>query len=146
MAFILGDRVFETSTTTGTGSFTLLGNQLGFRTFLAGVGASNTTMYSAANAGLTEWEVGVGTLDAGGTTLARSTVISSSNAGSLVNFSAGIKNVFCDIPASKLVYIDPQGNTQPTLVNTVLANPAITGGNINSTNINSLINLLLVGI
>jgi hypothetical protein len=99
MAFVLADRVKETTTTTGTGTLTLLGASTGFQSFSA-IGNTNTTYYTIAAQTGTEWEVGIGTYTSSGTTLARTTVISSSNSGSLVNFSAGTKDVFVTYPAS----------------------------------------------
>ena len=98
MAFVLADRVKETTTTTGTGTVTLLGASTGYQSFSA-IGNSNTTYYTIAAQTGTEWEVGIGTYTSSGTTLARTTVISSSNSGSLVNFSAGTKDVFVTYPA-----------------------------------------------
>jgi hypothetical protein len=98
MAFVLADRVKETTTTTGTGTVTLLGASTGFQSFSA-IGNTNTTYYTIAGQTGSEWEVGIGTYTSSGTTLARTTVISSSNAGSLVNFSAGTKDVFVTYPA-----------------------------------------------
>jgi len=98
MAFVLADRVKETTTTTGTGTLTLLGASTGFQSFSA-IGNTNTTYYTIAAQTGTEWEVGIGTYTSSGTTLARTTVISSSNSGSLVNFSAGTKDVFVTYPA-----------------------------------------------
>ena len=98
MAFVLADRVKETTTTTGTGTVTLDGASTGFQSF-AVIGNSNTTYYTIAGQGTAEWEVGIGTYSTSGTTLARTTVISSSNAGALVNFSAGTKDVFVTYPA-----------------------------------------------
>jgi hypothetical protein len=105
MPLVVRDRVNETSTTTGTGTFTLAGAVTGFQTFSA-IGNGNTTYYTIVLQGGTEWEVGLGTYTSSGTTLSRDTVLSSSNSGSLVNFSAGTKNVFCDYPAPKAVYGD----------------------------------------
>ena len=105
MALVINDRVKETSTTTGTGDFTLAGAATGFETFNAGIGTSNTTYYTIFNQGTNEFEVGLGTLSAS-TTLQRDTVLSSSNSDSKVNFSAGTKDVFCTMPASKSVYLD----------------------------------------
>jgi hypothetical protein len=105
MPLVVRDRVNETSTTTGTGTFTLAGAVTGFQTFSA-IGNGNTTYYTIVLQGGTEWEVGLGTYTSSGTTLSRDTVLSSSNGGSLVNFSAGTKNVFCDYPAPKAVYGD----------------------------------------
>jgi hypothetical protein len=98
MAFVLADRVKETTTTTGTGTVTLLGASTGFQSFSA-IGNTNTTYYTIAGQSTSEWEVGIGTYTSSGTTLARTTVISSSNSGSLVNFSAGTKDVFVTYPA-----------------------------------------------
>lgn len=99
MAFVLADRVKETTTTTGTGTVTLLGASAGYQSFSA-IGNANTTYYTIAAQTGTEWEVGIGTYTSSGTTLARTTVISSSNSGSLVNFTAGTKDVFVTYPAS----------------------------------------------
>ena len=98
MAFALADRVKETTTTTGTGTVTLLGASTGYQSFSA-IGDGNTTYYTIAGQNGSEWEVGIGTYTSSGTTLARTTVISSSNAGALVNFSAGTKDVFVTYPA-----------------------------------------------
>lgn len=98
MALVLKDRVKETTTTTGTGTVTLAGAATGYQSFAA-IGNGNTTWYCIAGQTGNEWEVGIGTYTSSGTTLSRDTVISSSNSGSLVSFSAGTKDVFCDFPA-----------------------------------------------
>jgi hypothetical protein len=103
MALVLADRVQETTTTTGTGTVTLAGAASGFQSFSA-VGDGNSTYYTIA--GGAEWEVGVGTYTSSGTTLSRTTVLSSSNSGSLVSLSAGTKSVFVTYPASVAV---PEG-------------------------------------
>lgn len=100
MAFKYADRVRETSTSTGTGTFSLAGAVTGFQTFLAGIGASNTCMYTISHRTASEWEVGYGTLDLAGTTLTRTSVQASSSLGSAVTFSAGTKDVFVTLPAS----------------------------------------------
>jgi surfactin synthase thioesterase subunit len=110
MALVVNDRVKETSTTTGTGTFDLAGAVSGFESFVAGIGNSNTTYYSIVNEN-GEFEVGLGTVtDAATDTLSRDTIISSSNSDSAVNFGAGTKNVFCTLPASKAVILDSSGN------------------------------------
>ena len=106
MALILKDRVQETSTTTGTGTLTLAGAVTQFQTFSSAIGNGNTTYYTIFNAGGADWEVGIGTVGAG--TLARTTVLASSNAGSLVNFT-GTLYVFCNYPAGKAAYQDASG-------------------------------------
>lgn len=101
MAFIVADRVKETSTTTGTGTFTLAGAVSGCRSFSAAIGNGNNTYYTIENSSAGEWETGIGTYTSSGSTLSRDTVISSSNNNLAVNFSAGSKNVFCSIPATR---------------------------------------------
>jgi hypothetical protein len=100
MAFVVKDRVKETTTTTGTGTITLAGAVSGFQAFSV-IGNGNTTYYTIA--GGSEWEVGVGTYTSSGTTLSRDFILESSNAGSAVNFSAGTKDVFVTYPAERSV-------------------------------------------
>ena len=111
MALVINDRVKETSTSTGTSTFTLAGAQTGFDTFALGIGGSNTTYYAIVNVGASpsEWEVGLGTLDATSANLTRTTVLTSSNSDTIVNFLGGTKDVFCTLPASKAVYLDSTG-------------------------------------
>lgn len=116
MPLVLADRVRDTTTTTGTGTVTLSGTApTGYQNFSV-IGNGNTTYYTI-NAG-SQWEVGIGTYSSTGPTLARTTVLSSSNSGSLVNFSAGTKDVFVTYPAGKSVNYDASnnvgiGNTNP---------------------------------
>ena len=110
MALVVNDRVKETTTTTGTGALTLAGAVTGFETFGTGVGNSNTTYYAVTLPGSAEFEVGLGTLNSDSTTITRTTVISSSNSDSAVDFSAGTKTIFCTLPASKTVFLDGSGN------------------------------------
>jgi cytoskeletal protein CcmA (bactofilin family) len=107
MALVLNDRVKETSTTTGTGTFSLSGAVSGFESFVTGIADGNTTYYAAVNRDADEFEVGIGTVsDASPDTLARTTIISSSNSDSAVDFSAGTKDIFVTLPASKAVFED----------------------------------------
>jgi len=109
MALVLKDRVKETTTTTGTGTLTLAGAMSGFQAFSV-IGNANTTYYAIYEPSGTDWEVGIGTYTLSGTTLSRDTILASSNAGAVVNFSAGTKVVFCTYPADKSVYYDASGN------------------------------------
>jgi hypothetical protein len=109
MALVLKDRVKETSTTTGTGTFTLAGAATGFQSFSV-IGNSNTVYYAIVLNGANEWEIGIGTYTSSGTTLSRDTVLESSNSGSKVNFSAGAKEVFCTYPAERSVYVGAADN------------------------------------
>lgn len=98
MAFRIADRVQESSTTAGTSDLSLGGAATGFRTFGSVLSNGDTTWYMVV-AGA-EWEVGIGTYNAG--VLARTIVLSSSNSGSKVNFSAGTKTVAITLPASSV--------------------------------------------
>ena len=103
MALAIKDRVKETSTTTGTGTYTLAGAVTGFETF-GSVGDGNTTYYCCTDG--TNFEVGIGTYTSSGTTLARTTILQSSNSDSAVNWSSGTRTIFCTYPADKAVYMD----------------------------------------
>lgn len=118
MALVLADRVKETTTSTGTGTITLAGASTGYQSF-AVIGNGNTTYYTIAGQGTSEWEVGIGTYTSSGTTLSRDTVLASSNAGSLVTFSAGTKDVFV---------------TQPSEVTVVSSNNSGTSGQVLTSN------------
>ena len=111
MAFVVNDRVKETSTSTGTGTINLAGAETGFETFVAGIGNSNTTYYCIQAQGGSAFEIGVGTVtDASPDTLSRTAIISSSNGDAAVDFGAGTKDVFCTLPASKAVIEDSSTN------------------------------------
>lgn len=107
MALVVADRVQETTTTTGTGTYTLAGAKDGFQSFAA-VGNGNTTYYAVSDG--TDYEVGIGTYTASGTTLARTTIIESSNSDAAVNWGAGTKDIFVTLPASKAVFEDSSNN------------------------------------
>jgi hypothetical protein len=130
MAFVIKDRVKETTTTTGTGTLTLDGAATGFETFSGALGNTNTTYYAIASQNSGDFEVGIGTVGAG--TLSRDTVISSSNSDALVNFSAGTKDVFVTLPASKTILLNDSGTVDLT-GNLDLNSNDITGtGNIDN--------------
>ena len=128
MALVVNDRVKEESATTGTGTLTLSGAVAGFETFSSAIGNTNTTYYAIQNQDVpTEFEVGLGTVGAG--TLSRDTILSSSNSDAAVNFSAGTKDVFCTLPASKAVILDSSGN--------IVANNGSNLTNLNADNLSS---------
>ena len=109
----------------------MLGAVTGYQTF-AVIGNGNQTYYCIADQGGANWEVGVGTYSTSGPTLARTTVLSSSNAGALVTFAAGTKTVFVTYPAGRSVYQDASTGTAFA--------PAFNASNgllLNSTTVNS---------
>lgn len=110
MSFIIADRVKETTTTSGTGTVSLLGASQGYQSFSSGVGNGNSTYYCIASQTLNTWEVGIGTYTSSGSTLSRTTVLASSNSGSLVSFGSETKDVFVTYPAEKSVNQDTSGN------------------------------------
>jgi hypothetical protein len=128
MALVLADRVKETTSTTGTTDFVLSGADTGFQTFSAGVGANNTTYYAVALG--SDFEIGLGTLSSDGLTLARTTVLQSSNSDTKVSFAAGSKFVFVTYPADKAVLTDATQTltnktlNSPTFVTPVLGTPS----------------------
>ena len=112
MALVLNDRVKVNSTATGTSQTTFAIDNTpvtGFETFNTGIGVGNTTYYCIFNQGTSEFEVGLGTLSST-TNLQRTTIISSSNSDSVVDFQSGTKDVFCTLPASKAVFKDASNN------------------------------------
>lgn len=137
MAFVVADRVRETSPTTGTGAFTLSGAVIGYQSFGSAIGSGNTTYYAISNPGVNEWEVGIGTVGSG--TLARTTVLASSTGTSLVSFTAGTKDVFVTYPSESAVFADNAvtltnktisgaSNTLTNIGNSSLTNSSVTVG------------------
>jgi hypothetical protein len=108
MALVISDRIKETTTTTGTGTYTLAGAVTGFETFTANLSNSDTTYYACTDG--TDFEVGLGTFTSSGTTLARTTILSSSNSNNEVSWSSGTRTIFCTLPAAKTVILDASGN------------------------------------
>ena len=103
MALVLKDRLKETTTTTGTGTYTLAGAVTGFEAF-SQVGNGNTTYYCCTDG--TDFEIGIGTYASSGTTLARTTILQSSNSDNAVNWTAGTRTIFCTLPAEKMIFND----------------------------------------
>ena len=103
MAHERKDRVKDQSSTTGTGTLTIDAvAPTGYRTIAAAYTDGATLKYTIISPSLAEWEVGQGVWTAAGSTLTRVTVYASSNAGALVNFSAGTKIVFTGPVANDL--------------------------------------------
>ena len=102
MAFVIKDRVRETTTTTGTSAISLGGTSTSFESFSDHMSNADTTHYAIVHSTADEWEVGLGTWNTGNT-LTRTTVLSSSNSNAAVNFTSGSKDVFMTYPASQSV-------------------------------------------
>jgi hypothetical protein len=130
MALVVADRVKESTTTTGTGTLTLAGAPTGFQSFSV-VGDGNTTYYAISSNGGAQWEIGIGTYTASGTTLARTAIIASSNSGSAVDLSAGTKDVFVTYPAGVSAYTGASGSI-------LLNNTVINENYTITTNVNGL--------
>lgn len=101
------DRCKETTSTTGTGTLTLTGAVSGFAAVAdatIGLTVDGDTGWFCAENG-SEWEIFLGTrVDA--THLARTTVISSSNAGAAVSFTSA-PTVFSTVPGAKVSAVGP---------------------------------------
>ena len=111
MAFVIADRVRETTVTTGTGTIDLGGAVTNFETFTANLSNGDTTYYAIVDNTNNAFEVGLGTFATGSpNTLARTSIIASSNSNSAVTLGSGTKDVFITIPASKLVVEDGSNN------------------------------------
>ena len=118
MALVVKDRVKESTTTSGTGTLTLAGAVTGFQSFAAALSDGDTTYYAIAEFSTGAWEVGLGTWATGSSTLARTTILDSSNSGSAINLSGAGADVFITQPADKAAYFDAAGdltlNQDPT--------------------------------
>tara|TARA_R110000851_G_scaffold189509_5_gene339750 strand:- start:100 stop:2895 length:2796 start_codon:yes stop_codon:yes gene_type:complete len=126
MAFVVADRVKETTTSTGTGSYTLGGAVDGFQTFSAAVSNGDTLYYAITDDEY--WEAGLGTYASSGNVLARTTIFSSSNSNNAVNWGAGTKNIFLTYPASKAVVEDVSNNV-------TIGNNLVVGGTVDGVDI-----------
>lgn len=136
MALVLKDRVKETTTTAGTGTVTLSGAVTGFQSFTA-VGNGNTTYYAITESTTGAWEVGVGTYTSSGTTLSRTTVLSSSNSGALVDFTAASKEVFVTYPSEQGVWLDASGVVAQLSFGAITAtSAALTTGTVSTDPVN----------
>ena len=120
MALVIKDRVKETTTTTGTGTYTLGGAVTGFETFTANLSNADTTYYACTDN--TDFEVGLGTFTSSGTTLARTTILASSNSNNAVDWSSGTRTIFMTYPADKAVFQDASGNVNGTFVGNITGN------------------------
>jgi len=123
MALVLKDRVRVTSFTSGTGTFTLGNAVQGFQDFSV-IGDGNTTYYGIVDPSTGDWEVGIGTYTASGTTLSRDTILESSNSGSAVNFGTTPKDVFVTYPAERSIYTDAAGTAITPATASVLGVPS----------------------
>ena len=128
MAFVLKDRVKETTTTTGAGAVFLDGEVGGFQDFSSAIGNTNTTYYAIVHQSLDEWEVGIGTYGSASNNLTRNTLLSSST-GSSINFSAGTKDVFVTLPASQVVHT----SASPSFTNVSISGNLTVGGTVSVT-------------
>jgi len=131
MALVVADRVLETGTvSTGTGSVNLAGANNGYQSFVGAIGSGNTTYYAIYDSTSYSWEVGIGTVTSGTpNTLSRTTVLSSSNSGSLVSFSTSdTLTVFSTYPTERAIYGDVNKNVAVNNLSPGYTAVATTGG------------------
>lgn len=122
---VLANFVKETTTTTGTGTYSLAGAATGHQGFVAGVGGGSKVPYFVTDG--TNWEHGLGTVtDAATDTISRDKIYASSNSGNAVNWSAGTRDIYVAESAHRPRAIHTiTGNTTLGYVqNTVLCNSA----------------------
>jgi hypothetical protein len=133
MALVLKDRVKQTATAPGTGTITLLTTPTGFQSFSA-VGDGNTTYFAIVDPTSGAWEVNYGTYTSSGTTLSRnSPPLSSSNSGSLVNFTGAV-DVFLTYPSESAVWRDTAGVVAQQSFGAITAtSAALTTGTVSTT-------------
>ena len=133
MALVLKDRIKETTSTSGTGTYTLAGAETGFEAFST-IGNGNTTYYCCTDG--TDFEIGIGTYTLSGTTLARTTILQSSNSDAAVNWSSGsARTIFCTYPADKSVFLNASGEMEVSGKITADAGIDIDNFNIDGTTI-----------
>lgn len=127
MALVIKDRVQESTTTTGSGSFALGGAATGFAAFSSVLADGDTTYYAISN-GNTEWEVGLGTYASSGNSLVRTTVYANSagTAPTPLAFSAGTKYIWVDFPAARTLYKAADDSiASPTFSGTLAGIPTV---------------------
>lgn len=118
MTLIRADRVLEVTATTGVGAYALAGTEAGYQAFAA-VCSSSDTIECVVTDDI-NWEAGLYTFTPG--SLARTSIYASSNGGSAVNWGAGNKTIFNDIPAHFFA------NPIPTVMNPVLTGDVTSPG------------------
>jgi hypothetical protein len=133
MALIVADRVKSNTTTTGAGTVVLSNiPPVGYQSF-AVIGDANTTYYTIAEQSGSDWEVGIGTYYLANSSLARTTILASSNANAVVTFGSGTKDVFVTYPAEQAVYLNDTGGTSPALGNTNVTSVTFSDGSKQTT-------------
>ena len=116
MALVVADRVKETTTTSGTGTYSLDGAIVGFRSFGTLIGDTNTTYYTCTDG--SNYEIGIGTYASSGSTLTRTTILKSTNSNNAVDWGSVTKDIFVTYPADKAVYKDASGNVSGLTIST----------------------------
>ena len=108
MAIVVGDRIKQYTTISGTGSISFSGTVTGYKAFSDVLSAGDETLYCVLDGanGETGWEVGIGTFN--GTVLSRDTVLSSST-GSKISLSGNVSEVFITYSADRSLSYDSAG-------------------------------------
>lgn len=137
MTATISNLVRQNTTSTGNGVLILGTVNGGYQTFNGAFGNGSTPdvfYYFISHQTANEWETGSGHMS-DATTLVRDTVLKSSNANAAVSFSAGTKNVLCDIPSQFQV---------TTLGNVATATALQTGRQIDGTVFDGTANIAVI--
>lgn len=100
----VADRIKETTTATSTATIALLGAVANYAPFLGAtmpVGTTDIPVCVSDNAG--NWEIADYTLTSASLLTRQATIWGSSNGGAAVTFPAGTKEVFCAVPAARVM-------------------------------------------
>lgn len=116
MAFVVNERIKETTATTGTGAYAVDGAVVGHQAFSV-IGAGNTCPYLCTDN--VNWELAIGTVSLGPNQVARTTILGSSSGGAAINWGAGTKEISCVLPAKLAVILGQAGG--PAVVSAFIA-------------------------
>ncbi len=95
---VSGFRVLETSTTVGTGDYSLAGPPGGYQSFGDAFSDGDVVLYAVTDG--TNWEEVLGTFTSGSPdTLSRDAIFASSNSGAAVNWGSGTRNLLTHSPS-----------------------------------------------
>lgn len=111
---VFSERVVQTTTTSGTGTYSLAGTPAGAYPFIAAFGSGVKVAYRVQNADNTIWEERIGTLTAGApSTLTRGTLLRSST-GSTISWPDSTAKYIYNLPQASILNSMAKGNIGST--------------------------------